>query len=81
MPKMKAPTEELTMAAEIRERYGGAFVLTLTQVGEVVGYKSRSAAVEWVETLVPRWRGKVRVWLVSDVAHKLYAGQSREVSA
>ena len=72
MPKiLRATPEEKELAATIRGDFGGAFYLTLSQVGTVIGAKSPHTVREWLSTLAPLWRNGRKVWLVSDVAHKM----------
>lgn len=72
MPKTSRMTQETKdTAAEIREQCGGALVLTVEQIGPLIGYKSRNSTLRWLADLVPRYRGTIRVWLVSDVAQKI----------
>lgn len=72
MPKTTRMTQEAKdTAAEIRGKYNGALVVTVEQIGPLVGYKSRNSTLRWLEDLVPRYRGTIRVWLVSDVAQKI----------
>lgn len=63
------------MATEIREAFNGALVLSAADVGKVLGLRNKEAIRNWLSTLVPRERNGRRVWLVSDVAHKLYTGE------
>lgn len=72
MPKTgRATPEEKELAATIRGDFDGTFYLTLSQVGKVIGAKSPHTVREWLATLVPLWRNGRKVWLVSDVAHKM----------
>lgn len=81
MPKItRASPDEKTMAEAIRTDFGGTFVLSLAQVGKVIGARSPNTTREWVTTLVPRWRNGRRVWLVSDVAEKLCSTMERQVA-
>lgn len=77
MPRVgRIPEGEKALAAEIRDMNKGALVLNLTQVGRVLGISNRYSILAWLSTLVPRDRNGVSVWLVSDVAHKLYQGEA-----
>lgn len=76
MPKVgRIPDEEKALAAEIREMFDGALVLSASEVGRVIGLQNWYGITEWLSTLVPRWRNGRKVWLVSDVAHKLYSSK------
>lgn len=76
MPKVeRATADEKELAAAIRGDHGGAFALTLAQVGKVIGAKSPHTARAWVKSLFPREINGRRAFLVSDVAHKLLYGE------
>lgn len=76
MPKVgRASPEEKELAAAIREDFGGAYLLTLAQLGRVIGAKSPNTTREWTRTLVPREVNGRKAWLVSDVAHKILYGE------
>lgn len=70
----KAAPGEKELAALLRDSNDGSFYLTLTQIGKAIGAKSPHTTRDWVRTLVPRKKNGRKVWLVSDVAHKLYYG-------
>ena len=76
----RAAPGEKELAALLRDDNGGSFYLTLAQIGKAIGAKSPHTARDWVKTLVPRKKNGRKVWLVSDVAHKLYYGEE-EASA
>lgn len=70
---MKTPEEVKALAKSIREDYGGAYVLTQTQVGQVIG-KSKHTTRKWLEGLIPRRVGDGPPgYLVLDVAQKILA--------
>lgn len=70
---MKAPEEVTALAKSIREDYGGAYVLTQKQVGQIIG-KSKHTTKKWLEGLVPRRVGDGSPgYLVLDVAQKILA--------
>lgn len=73
MPNIRMTPEEKQLAADIRADFGGAHVLTLTQVGKVIGHKSPHTARKWVSSLVPRRVNGRPVYLVSDVARRLHS--------
>ena len=68
--------DEVDLAREIRDSFGGASILDVDQVRQTLGVKSRNTALKFLDGLVPtRVNGKRR-WLVSDVACKILAGRT-----
>ena len=68
---MRTTEEVKALAKDIRESFGGAYILNLAQVGQVIGAKSRNTARLWASTLVPRNTNGRKGYLVLDVARKI----------
>lgn len=73
MPNIRMTPDEKQLAADIRADFDGAYVLTLAQVGRVIGHKSPHTARKWVAPLIPRRVNGRTVYLVSDVARRLHS--------
>jgi hypothetical protein len=79
MPKIgRMSDEQRELAAQIREQFGGALVLTQSQIGKVMGFRSKDTTRRWLATLTPRIYGgdAKKRWLVQDVAKKMLEGMN-----
>jgi len=70
MPKLtRAPESQKALADELRKLYG--VCLTLVQVGDAIGAKSKDTTKKWLDDMPYATINGRKKWLVYDVAKKI----------